>query len=166
MDGNALDRILAFLRDIGIPARAGDVRADAFLPAVRIESGGLVIDPLNLRWPGDLLHEAGHIAVTPPALRAALGGALDVGEAAAHGGEVEAIAWSWAALTHLGLAPELLFHPEGYKGRSAGLLLSYSMGVYPGAFGLAQAGMTLIGSAASAAGVAPYPHMRHWLRQA
>ena len=159
-----LNIIVGFLAGIGLPARPGTVAEGAFLPAIRIERGGLVFDPQRLRWPGDLLHEAGHIAVTPPAQRAALDGALAGAEAAPHGGEIEAMAWSWAAAVHLGLAPERLFHPEGYKGQSAALLLTYSLGVYPGAFGLAQAGMTLLGEAALAADVAPYPHMVRWLR--
>ncbi len=161
-----LDIIVGFLDAIGIAARPGTVADDAFLPAIRIENGGLVFDAQQLRWPGDLLHEAGHIAVTPPAGRPGLGDALAAAEAAPHGGEVEAMAWSWAAAVHLGLAPEVLFHPEGYKGQSVGLMLTYSQGVYPGAFGLAQTGMTLVGAAAVAAGVAPYPNMLRWLRAA
>jgi hypothetical protein len=162
---DSLQRIVGFLLQIGIPVRAGFVGDDTFLPAVRIEAGGLVYDPLRLRWPSDLLHEAGHIAVTPPERRAALDGALDGGEATAFGGEVEAIAWSWAAAMHLGLAPEALFHTDGYKGQSDGLLMSFSLGVCPGAYGLAQLGMTLIGDAARAAGTAPYPAMLCWLRR-
>jgi hypothetical protein len=159
-----LATIVAFLESIGIPVQPGEVETDSFLPAVRIADGGLVFDPQRLRWPCDLLHEAGHIAVTPAAQRAALGGALDAAQAAPHGGELEAMAWSWAATLHLGLAPEELFHPQGYKGQSAGLLLSYSLGVCPGAVGLANAGMTLVGEAASAARMPPYPHMHRWLR--
>lgn len=162
--GNTLERILGFLADIGIRARPGTLPPDTFLPAVRIDHGALVFDPQRLRWPGDLLHEAGHIAVTPPALRDGLNDALDGAGSPPHGGEVEAIAWSWAAAMHLGLAPEELFHPEGYKGQSAGLLLSFSLGVCPGAYGLAQAGMTAVGAAAAAAGITPYPAMRCWLR--
>lgn len=161
-----LHRIVGFLVHIGIPVRAGDVGDDSFLPAVRIEAGGLIYDPQRLQWPADLLHEAGHIAVTPPARRAALDGSLDGSEAALFGGEIEAIAWSWAASVHLGLAPEELFHPDGYQGQSAGLLMSFALGVCPGAFGLSQAGMTAVGEAARAAGVAPYPAMSCWLRVA
>lgn len=164
MSLDPLDLITGFLDGIGIRNRRGEVSADTFLPGVCVAQGELVVDAQRLRWPGDLLHEAGHIAVTPAALRAGLGGALNGCEAAPHGGEVEAIAWSWAAVVHLGLPPELLFHPEGYKGQSAGLLMSYKLGVYPGAFGLAQAGMTLVGEMATASGRRPYPQMLHWLR--
>ncbi len=160
-----LDAILDFLAQVGITLREGPLPATTFLPGMAIVNGTLVLDRDRVRWPGDVLHEAGHVAVTPPALRDSLDGALNAEQAVAHGGEVEAIAWSWAALQHLGLAPELLFHPEGYKGQSAGLLLSYSLGVCPGAFGLTQAGMTLLGAPAHAAGVPPYPHMTRWLRE-
>jgi hypothetical protein len=160
-----LATIVEFLESIGIPTRRGEVCADSFLPAVRIADGGLVFDPHNLRWPGDLLHEAGHLAVTPAAQRAALSDALDAAEAAPHGGELEAIAWSWAAAVHLKLPPDLLFHSGGYKGQSASLLMSYSLGVYPGAHGLAQAGLTRVGADAAEAGVAAYPNMLRWLRE-
>lgn len=161
-DSHALVAVVGFLQRIGIPVRAGDLPAETFLPAVRIVDGTLVYDPARLQWPGDLLHEAGHIAVTPPHQRTALNDALDGAEAAPNGGEVEAIAWSWAAASHIGLAPEELFHPDGYKGQSAGLLMSYTLGVFPGAFGLAQAGMTEVGASADAA--ARFPAMRFWLR--
>lgn len=160
----ALDSIVGFIRSIGIPVQQGQVGDDAFLPGVRIVAGGLVFDPQRLRWPSDLLHEAGHIAVTPADLRAGLDDALESSAIAPHAGEVEAMAWSWAAALHLGLPPEQLFHPDGYKGQSAGLLMSYSLGVCPGAFGLSQAGMTALGETALAAGVQPYPHMQRWLR--
>lgn len=161
-DSSSLEAVVGFLQRIGIPVRAGELTSDTFLPAVRIVGGTLVYDRARLRWPGDLLHEAGHIAVTPRHRRTALNDALDGAEAAPHGGEVEAIAWSWAAAMHIGLAPEELFHPDGYKGQSAGLLMSYSLGVFPGAFGLAQTGMTEVGPGVDAA--ARFPAMRCWLR--
>jgi hypothetical protein len=161
---STLATVLEFLRSIGIEAQAGEVDADSFLPGVRIVDGGLVFVPQRLRWPCDLLHEAGHIAVTPAEQRASLGGALDAAEAAPWGGELEAMAWSWAATLHLGLRPAELFHPEGYKGQSAALLLTYSLGVCPGAVGLAQTGMTLLGEGATSARLPPYPHMQRWLR--
>ncbi len=156
--------IVDFLSSIGIAVQPGALSDDTFLPALRITGGGLVYDAQRLRWPGDLLHEAGHIAITPASQRAGLNDALDGHDAAPHAGEVEAIAWSWAALVHLGLPPELLFHPEGYKGQSAGLMRTYSMGIYPGAAGLARAGMSSADAASAAKGVTQYPAMHRWLR--
>ncbi|HYH66343.1 MAG TPA: hypothetical protein VD866_16745 [Urbifossiella sp.] len=160
-----LDAILAFLDDIGIPAREGPVPADSVLPGIRLVSGTLVYDRAALRWPGDLLHEAGHIAVTPAALRPVLSDALEVPVEAPHAGEVEATAWAYAATVQLRLPPAVLFHDGGYRGHSAGLIMSFGCGVYPGAFGLAQAGMTLLSADARLAGVPPYPHMTRWLRE-
>ncbi len=159
-----LATIVDFLSTIGIPVQTGELPGETFLPAIRITGGGLLYDAQRLRWPGDLLHEAGHIAITPAAQRAGLNDALAGQDAAPHAGEVEAIAWSWAALVHLGLPPELLFHPEGYKGQSAGLMLTYTMGIYPGAAGLARAGMTSADMVAAGERVAQYPAMHRWLR--
>src|SRR3569833_4795002 len=64
--------ILAFLERIGIPAAFEPVADDTLLPAMTVRGGTLIVDPERLTWPGDLLHEAGHIAVTAPALRPTL----------------------------------------------------------------------------------------------
>jgi hypothetical protein len=162
---STLDSILAFLHEIGLAANEGVVPPDSFLPGIRVSRGTLVIDRATLSWPGDVLHEAGHIAVTPSPLRSALDDALDPSSAAPHSGEVEATAWAYAAVVHLRLDPSVLFHDAGYRGRSAGLITTYGYGVYPGAFSLAQAGMTLVGADASLAGVRPYPAMTRWLRE-
>ena len=59
-----------------------------------------------------MLHEAGHLAVMTPKKRAKCGdnAGKNIGE------EIGAICWSYAALTHLGLDPTVVFHPQGYKG--------------------------------------------------
>jgi hypothetical protein len=164
-DAAAVDRIIGFLRGIGIDVVETALPDESFLPGVLIRAGTLVVDRARLRWPGDLLHEAGHIAVTPSTLRPALDAALETEAQAPHAGEAEATAWAFAALVHLGLDPALLFHDGGYGGHAAGLRMSFEVGVYPGAFGLAQAGLARIGDDARAAGVAPYPSMRRWLRE-
>jgi hypothetical protein len=159
-----LDRITAFLVSLGIDIQEEPVPQSSFLPGVRIHHGGLQVDRSRLVSPGDVLHEAGHIAITPAALRPGLAGALPAEAMAPHAGEPEAIAWSWAALVHLGLPAEMLFHEAGYKGRAASLRMAYGMGVWPGAFGLAQAGMTDVGRAADGDDTIRYPRMRRWLR--
>lgn len=160
-----VESIVAFLRQVGIPVREGDVGEDAFLPGLAVEGGTIVFDAARLTWPGDLLHEAGHIAVTPPAQRRLLPESLSGHPIDAAGGEVEATAWAFAASVAVGLEPAVLFHEGGYHGKSAGLVMTYSMGVYPGCKGLADAGMTQVGDRARQAGVAPYPHMTKWLRE-
>jgi hypothetical protein len=78
--------------------------------------------------------------------------------------EVQATAWAYAAVRHLGLEPSVLFHEGGYEGKSAGLIFTYTAGVYPGAYGLQTLGMTATGETARGLQVPPYPHMLKWLR--
>lgn len=150
--------VVAFLRQIGLRVTMGSVGGDSFLPGVCIEAGALRYDPARLRWPGDLLHEAGHLAVMTPAQRAQAGGTLD--DADADAGEIEAIAWSAAAALHLGLPLPLLFHAEGYRGQSEGLALTYGLGMCPGLPGLQRIGL------APEQGLAGWPRLRRWLREA
>lgn len=161
----SLEVILAFLEQIGLTASEGMVPPDSFLPGIRVAQGTLVFDRAAVRWPGDLLHEAGHIAVTPAALRCTLDDALATTSAIPHAGEAEATAWAYAAIVHLQLPPALLFHEGGYRGHSTSLIATFSCGVYPGSFGLSQAGMTLSSAAAKNGGVPAYPHMTRWLRE-
>lgn len=161
----ATNLIVAFLRQLGLGVNEGEVSDDAFLPGLRITAGQIVFDPHKLRWPGDLLHEAGHLAMTPAARRATLSDDLAGQPSDAHAGEAEATAWAYAATVALGLPPDVLFHAGGYHGQSQALIATYGAGVYPGAHGLSEAGMALIGEAARAQGLPPYPHMLRWLRE-
>jgi hypothetical protein len=116
-------------------------------------------------WPGDLLHEAGHIATTPPALRSSLSNGIELPDSVPYATEAEVTAWAYAAIVHLGLDPAVLFHPGGYGGSSDHLIATLSAGVYPGAHGLAQSGMTAVGADAHGRGVPAYPKMMRWLRE-
>ncbi|HEX8578119.1 MAG TPA: hypothetical protein VF655_00825 [Allosphingosinicella sp.] len=154
-----LERIVAFLRGIGLSVRAEPLPGENFLPGLAISGGGLVYDPDGLQWPGDLLHEAGHIAVTDPALRPGMDAAGDD-----PGEEMAAIAWSWAAAREIGLAPEVLFHEGGYRGGSKALIENFSNGRDVGVPWLACWDMTTEIHRARTHGGTPYPHMERWLR--
>ena len=157
-DSDETRRILAFLARIGIAVALEPVGEDSFLPAMRLRAGALVVDPERLRWPGDLLHEAGHIAVTDPALRPTLDEASnDPGE------EMAAIAWSWAAAIEIGLGPAIVFHAEGYGGGGA-LAENFARGQYVGVPMLAWFGMTAEPHRAGEDGREPFPKMARWLR--
>jgi hypothetical protein len=160
----SVDRIIEFLVSIGLPPREEVFGGTGFLPGIRIERGTLVFDRARLLAAGDLLHEAGHVALTPARHRHELDGDVAPEQHYEHGGEVEAIAWSFAAATSLQLPLEELFHANGYRGQSAGLALSFSLGVYPGVAGLVQLGLCAVGEQARQAGVPPFPHMLRWLR--
>jgi hypothetical protein len=154
------ERIVAFLAGIGLAVRAGDIEGATVLPGILVEHGELVFDPARLRFPCDLLHEAGHLAVVPPARRAAMH--RDVGSDPAE--EMMAIAWSYAAAVHIGIDPALLFHDE-YKGGGPAILAAFAGG---GGFGvpmLEWVGLTYDVRRARAEGGEPYPRMRRWLRE-
>lgn len=153
-----LDRIVTFLAEIGLPVRERPLPAGTFVPGILIEHGSLVIDRARLLHPGDLLHEAGHIAVTPPSQRAALNG--DLGSTQAD--EIAAQAWSFAAARHLGLDPAVVFHEAGYQGSSASLIAAFSSPGAPGAPLLEWFGLTRVRD--DDRGAAVFPQMRTWLR--
>lgn len=125
MSDKHIDQILTFFIDIGLTYQLTRFDDVTFLPGVKICGERLLIDLEKLTYPGDLLHEAGHIAITPDRQRHSLYG--DMKKNGHQGGEeMAAIAWSWAALKRIGLPPEFLFHPEGYRGGSASLITAFN----------------------------------------
>lgn len=158
------DSLADFLNGVGIEVAPARLDGGCFLPGIRVERGGLLVDEAELIYPGDLLHEAGHLAVAPSTLRPSLSGEVIIPGADMNAVEVHATAWAYAAVTRLGIDAKVLFHEGGYDGKSRGLLFTYGCGVYPGAFGLQELGMTAVGELARRLGVAPYPHMLKWLR--
>ena len=151
--------IISFLESIGIRVAIEHLADDTLLPAMTVRDGGLVVDPERLEWPGDLLHEAGHIAVTDPAERASLN--LVSSEP---GEEIAAICWSYAASVAIGLDPTVVFHDDGYKGGGGYLAENFTAGRYVGLPLLQWYGMTLDDKNAAAQGAEPYPRMQRWLR--
>ncbi|MGA8763136.1 MAG: hypothetical protein WB562_09750 [Candidatus Sulfotelmatobacter sp.] len=151
--------ILEWLRQIGLTVRLAPLGADSFLPGVTLEPGGLIVDPERLLYPGDILHEAGHLATMLPARRAFTGANAgpDMGD------EIAAQTWSYAAVVHLGIPPEIVFHPTGYKGSAQTLIQTYRDGS-AGVPLLQWMGLTLDPTRAAAISIAPYPHMIRWLR--
>lgn len=154
-------RIAAFLDGIGIPVEPVRLSEPTFLPGIQLDTGRLLVDESRLDHPGDLLHEAGHIAVMTPERRACRH--HDAGKNL--GEEIGAIAWSWAALVHLGLPPEAVFHEHGYRGASQSFIENFSAGLCPGLPLLQWMGLTLDEGRARECGLPPFPHMLRWLRE-
>ena len=152
-------RILDFLAEIGIPVAHGAIGDNSFLPGIEVRNGGLVLDPARSLFPGDLLHEAGHIACTEPALRPMLCEVRDD-----PGEEMAAIAWSYAAARAIGIDTQVLFHADGYKGGGAALATAFDDGAGPGTPMLQYFGMTAEPHQAGNPGLPAYPQMARWLR--
>ncbi len=159
-DTALLARITGFINEIGIPCKPGSLSDDTFLPGLDIKNGGIIYDLDLLKYPGDLLHEAGHVAVLAAADREKanspdmLNGDLDTGAA-----EMAAICWSWAALQHLALEPTVVFHEFGYKNGSKNLVDNFNAERYIGLPLLQWLGMTNTSGEGE-----QYPKMTHWLR--
>ena len=151
--------IVAFLARIGIPVIFEAVADGTLLPGVTVRRGALVFDPAHLPYPGDLLHEAGHVAVTDPAIRNALD---EIPSDPAE--EMSAIAWSYAAALEIGIDPAIVFHDQGYQGGGPNLILALSGRNAVGVPMLAYFGMTAEKHRAEERGMAPYPAMARWLR--
>ena len=151
-------KLAAFVRGVGIEVHAVTLPDPTFLAGLDIRCGAILVDESRLQYPGDLLHEAGHIAVTDLPMRNQPKLSPDGGD------ELASLAWSYAAVRHLELEATVVFHPGGYKGGSSALVASFSEGHYVGVPLLQLYGMTVEPRFAAARGVKPYPHMLRWLR--
>lgn len=160
-----ISRIAGFLTEAGIEVMPAQLEQDCFLPGILVLNGKLLVDETKLIYPGDLLHEAGHLAVAPGDVRHSLSGEVMIPGADMDAVEAQATAWAYAATIHLGLDARVLFHDGGYRGQSEGLIFTYGAGVYPGAYGLQELGMTAGREMAGRFGVAAYPHMLKWMRE-
>jgi hypothetical protein len=158
-----LDRILSFLTVIGVEVKPGELPAGTFVPGIRIDRGTLVLDRARLAYPGDLLHEAGHIAVTLPSHRPGLSDNLATGDFQNDmGNEIAAIPWSYAAARHIGIDPAHVFHAAGYRGAAQSYLENFAAGRHVGVPLLQFFGMTR--EFDEGTGAAVYPCMARWLR--
>ncbi|WP_343690966.1 hypothetical protein [Chitinophaga sp.] len=135
------EKCIAFLNDIGIKTSFRTLDDSSFLPGLQIENGNIVIDTNLLEYPGDLLHEAGHIAVVSSKDRKALTAAALIKRNNREAEEIMAIAWSYAACMHLDIDPSYVFHENGYRGGSNDIMESCSRNEYMGTLMLRSVGM-------------------------
>lgn len=151
-----LRQILGFLTSIGLPVRETSFDKPGFLPGLLIEKGELLLDRTRLLYPGDVLHEAGHLAVTAAAERPLLGANVTENHPEKDGDELAVLLWTYAACRHLGVPPVVVFHPDGYKGQSEWLIDTFAKGQYIGLPLLAWMGLTTSDG---------FPAMTRWLRE-
>ena len=154
-----LNRIIEFLLDLGLQIRKAEFSHQTFLPGIAVDHGTILIDESKLLYPGDLLHEAGHLAVITSEKRRQAQD--DFSKKASE--ELMAIAWSYAALVHLGLEPSVVFHEGGYKGWSGALIENFTNGRYIGVPMLQWIGLTADERRAKEMGIRPYPSMIKWV---
>lgn len=160
-----LETIIAFIRGLPIEVRFRDLEEPTFLPGILIEDGAIVLDPGRLAYPGDLLHEAGHIALEPTAERIQLYGNVQDHKQVTEALEIGVILWTWAASQYLGLPDDVVFHAGGYKGQSDAITSEFRSGNFVGLPLLEWMGLTSR-SVRQIEGqeVPPFPHMTKWLR--
>jgi hypothetical protein len=159
------EKVLHFLATIEIPVDYRSVQdEECFLPGLLIENGSIIIDKGKMKYPGDILHEAGHIAVVPAAERGGLNG-KDIGRRKDNAAEeMMAIAWSYAACVHLEIDPYFVFHENGYKGGGHSIADGFKEGRYFGVPMLEWTGMTDRAEKNDKSSENTYPKMINWLR--
>jgi hypothetical protein len=176
----AFDVCAEFLRSIGIRVEY-QPGVSGFLPNVRIKSGVILVDPVDDRVCGSMLHEAGHIAVIPSLFRsdisddacASVQSAMDaycekhvyfldglenpIVRGIMQSGESEAIAWSYAAAHEIGVDTTLPFQ-LGFDGEGAEIHATLGAGCHFGINGLVAGGMTKM------RGSEGFPRMTRWMQ--
>lgn len=150
-----------FLAGVGLETAPAVFAEAGFLEGLMISHGVLLIHEARLTYPGDLLHEAGHLAVIPGEKRKRLSGSAGDDP----GAEMAAIAWSYAAALHLEMDPAIVFHSGGYRRGSQTILENFSRGRYFGVPLLEWLGLTADKKNAALLQVPPYPHMLKWLME-
>lgn len=151
-------KLAAFVQSLGIEVQACAINWKTRFPGLDIRAGGVLVDESQLLHPGNILHEAGHLAVHDPLKRSHPKFSPTRGE------ELGALAWSYAAAMHLGLGAEVVFYPGSYQGWDTSLIENFAEGRYLGVPMLQRYGMAVEPRLAPERGVEPYPHMLKWIR--
>ena len=154
-----LKQIFQFFDEISIPYNFTKIETETFLLGIQIKNGSLQIDLEKLKYPGDLLHEAGHIAVTKSEERKVLSDNVIENNTEKAGDEMAVLLWSYAAAKKIGLAPEIVFHEDGYKGEAIWLREQFEGKNYIGLPLLQWMGLTDV------EGKEAFPKMKAWLRE-
>lgn len=163
MNQTAIETIINFVESIGLSVVTRVIEENTFLPGLLLENGKIIIDPDKLRHPGDILHEAGHLAAYESSVRETIGDPLP--EYMSEGFEIMAMAWSYAACLHISLNPAIVFHDGGYRGEGSHILQTYNDGSYIGLPMLQYLGLAYDKKKAAELNAKPYPNMVRWLRE-
>jgi hypothetical protein len=154
------EKAVDFLQSIGISVHYRSFDGKGFLPGISIINGEIVVNRELLKYPGDILHEAGHIAVVSAADRSSLNAQSIADREMKEAEEMMAIAWSYAACVHLGIDAAFVFHDNGYKGGGSSIAENFREGRYFGVPVLKWVGMCNNPDEENG-----YPKMIKWLRE-
>lgn len=175
----AFEPCASFLRSIGIEVEVVP-GVSGFLRDIRIECGCILVDPVHNSVCGSMLHEGGHIAITPSVFRPlmtgdateSIGPAMDryieehptlgfeedpIVRGIVQAGDPEASAWSYAAAIAAGVDTMLPF--QGFfddQGEEIHDMIA--AGRYLGINGLRAAGMI------ETRGPNAFPKMLRWMQ--
>lgn len=158
-----LSEIVQFVKEIGLEIQEKKIESNSFLPGIQIELGQILYDTSKLNHPGDILHEAGHLALMKPNERAVASGDLEPGDGKTmnqNSLEIGVILWTWAVIKDLGIDPRIVFHQEGYKGSSEWYIKQFEARNYIGLPLLIWMSLT-----DDLDGEVPFPKMKKWLRE-
>lgn len=158
-----VQKVLSFLDEIGIDVIEKELDS-TFLPGLSLGPNCLYIDYDKLLYPGDILHEAGHLAVTTSEERKIVGTTEISPEWPTQGEEIAAILWSFAALNHLKLPLDFVFHADGYRNAFNWYISSFSNQSYIGLPLLEWMGLCLGEDRAGKEGKPAFPTMLKWIR--
>jgi hypothetical protein len=162
-ENDEVKKVILFLKEIGIDIVEKEL-GKTFLPGLDLGPDCIYIDYNKLLYPGDILHEAGHLAVTVADERKLVGTAEISKDWPTQGDEIAALLWSYAALHHLQLPPDFVFHPNGYKGHSEWFISNFTSGNYMGLPLLEWMGLCLGNEKAEKEQKMPFPAMQKWIR--
>ncbi len=160
-----LNKIVTFLKDIGIDIVEKEMNETTFLPGLGLGPNCIYLDVEKLEYPGDILHEAGHLAVTTPLERHQIGTENQAKDWPSQGEEIATMLWSFAACNHLELPLEFVFHAGGYKGSSNWLMDNFSSGNFIGLPFLEWTQMALSEEKALEQNKPAFPKMLKWMRE-
>lgn len=132
MNKNTTKIIIDFLTSIDINVIEKELTNNTFLHGLSLLGNSILMDSNKLKYPGDLLHEAGHIATTEEHKRQLIGTSKMDTTWPTDGDEIATIIWSFAACRYLKLDLEVVFHPNGYKNDANWLITQFSNKNYIG----------------------------------
>ncbi|MHA3789461.1 hypothetical protein ACX0HA_14715 [Flavobacterium hauense] len=158
-----LQKCIDFIESIGIKVTEKALDESTFLPGLMLGAHTIYVDYDKLKYPGDILHEAGHIAVSSQKERELTGTTAMPDSWPTQGDEIAAILWSYAALRHLELPIEFVFHPDGYKNHSSWYIDTFTKGNFIGLPLLQWYGMSHSDDQLSE-GLPAFPVMQNWIR--